>query len=285
MEILQYILAMGGYFVILLVITAFMRKNYKAANIIWIASLLTFPLWLNNVEGWFRWAKTLSVLLPTIIVGLSRVATIENKSGKFWELFQRQWVMWFLYGILFLNIMEATMKDFEMGYNLNALCGVILCLTIPYPGKFWNVGKNMNKGGYGDLVVYTTIGWNLLYTTWNACFVYGETGAYFASSLCIIFAAELYPIIKRRPELYVMTRVYTLATHILIRACWGGVFPQIMDASTWHNEQILQNWGVINGLICVPYALWFIWQLHTGKANTTFKKGELRNSNNKMKVA
>lgn len=270
----KYVLSMGGYFLILMAITAFMRKYYKIANIIWIAAIFTCPIWSRNVEGWFRWAKTVSVLLPTILVGLARVSNIENKKGKFWEFVQKGWVMWFLYGVLFLNIMEATIKDYQMGNILNALCGVILCITIPYPGKFWNVGKNMNKGGCGDLVVYTTIGWNFLYTTWNGCFVYAETGAYFASSICIILAAEMYPLIKRRPELYIMSRVYTLATHIFIRACFGGLFPVIMNASTWHNDQILKYWGIVNGVICVPYALWYAWQLHTGKADVSFKKGE-----------
>ncbi|WBW96477.1 hypothetical protein [Oceanirhabdus sp. W0125-5] len=264
----QYIISMGGYFALLILIVSFMRKHYKIANWIWIGALFTFPLWLRNVDGWFRWFKTLSVLVPTILVGFARISNYEERKGKGWEFLQKGWVMWTLYGVLFLNIMEATVKDYQMGNMLNALCGVILCITIPFPSKYWKI----SKGKASDLVVYTTIGWNLLYTTWNGCFVYAEAGAYFASSLCIIFAAEIYPIMKRRPELYVMSRVYTLATHILIRACFGGLFPSLMDASSWHNAEILKYWGIINGMICVPYAIWYAWQLHSGNADMKFMR-------------
>ena len=53
----------------------------------------------------------------------------------------------------------------------------------------------------GDPVLHCPHKWNFLYTTWNACFVYAEGHEFFASTCCILAAAELYPIIMRRPEL------------------------------------------------------------------------------------
>jgi len=266
----QYVLSMGGYIALLVGIVSVMRKQYRFASFFWLAALLTFPLWSKNLDGWFRWAKTLSVLLPTILVGFSRVASYEKRKGKFWEFIQKDWVLWFLYGVLFLNILEATIKDFTMGNIYNGMAGFLLCVTIPFPMKFWKIGS----GKHGDLIVYTTIAWNFLYTTWNGCFVFAEAGAFFASSICILVAADLYSIITRRPELYVTARVYTLATHILLRATIPQIFPMLMDASTWQNAVVLKYWGIANVALMIPYVFWYVWQLHTGNADKSFHQGK-----------
>ena len=271
----QYVISMGGYFILLLFIVEYMRKHYKLANLFWIATLLTFPLWLSHLHEWFRWAKTLSVILPTIFVGFCRIANYEKRKGKYWEALQKNWVLWIVYGVLFLNIMEATIKDFQLGNTFNAGCGFLLCVTIPFAPKFWEYSKEKT----GDLIVYTTLAWNLLYTTWNACFVYAETPNYFASSLCILLAAEIYPFIKGRPELYIMARVYTLATHIILRATCGEIFPALMDASAWHNDTVMKYWGMFNFALIVPYTFWYMWQLHTGKSEISFRRGKVQKSN------
>ncbi|MBU5227768.1 hypothetical protein KQI36_14120 [Clostridium senegalense] len=265
--ILKYALSMAMYFAVLICIVELMRKHCKLANIVWICSLLTFPLWImGGVSGWFRWAKILSVILPTIIVGFCRISNFEERQGKFWGFFQKRWILWFTYGILFLNILEATLKDVALGNYANAGCGFLLCVTIPFAPKYWKYDKQ----GVGDLICYTTIGWNFLYTTWNLCFVFGESPNYFASSICILLAAELYPFIKRKPELYIMARVYTLATHMILRSCFGPMFITLMDASSWYNESLWKYWGIANLILIIPYLFWYMWQLHTGNASHTF---------------
>lgn len=259
----QYALTMGGYIGILLVLVEVMRKNPKFALVFWLASLLTFPLWFEYLDGWFRWAKTLSVLLPTaLVVGFARIAWLnKDNSHRFLAFFRGDWVLKFLYGILFLNIAEATLKDFATANYFNAICGVILCITIPFPryknGErvYWVIGKDKPN----DLLFYSTAAWNFLYTTWNLAFVYGEAGPFFASSMCILIAAELYPLLKGRPELYITARVYTLALHILIRSC-SEIFVPLMDSSTWMNDQVLWSWGVINLVMHVPFLVWFFWK-------------------------
>jgi hypothetical protein len=224
---------------------------------------------MGGVVGWFRWAKILSVIVPTIFVGLARIANAEKKAGRFWASLRREWVLWVLYGVLFLNIGEATVKDFQAGNIYNALCGFLLCVTIPFPPRFWKFAED----GRADLIAYSTVGWNFIYTTWNACFVLGESPIYFASSLCILLAAELYPLLKKRPELYIIARVYTLASHLLIRACLPTLFPLLMDASTWASAPALKYWGMANLALMIPYLFWHLWQLETGKAVTSFRRG------------
>lgn len=279
-SIWTYVLSMSTYFIFLMFLVSFMRKYYKAANWIWVASLLTFPLWLmGGVVGWFRWAKILSVILPTIFVGFTRIANYDKKEGPIWNYLRKDWVLWALYGVLFLNIMEATVKDFSMGNYFNALCGFLLCVTIPFPARYWKVSTER----YGDLIAYTTVAWNFIYTTWNACFVYAEGTTYFASSLCILLAAEIYPIIKKRPELYITARIYTLATHLLIRACVPWLFPAVMNSSTWFNPSVMKYWGIANAIMIIPYVFWHMWQLHTGQAENSFRR--LPSASKSTKVA
>jgi len=265
----QTLIAMTVYIVFLIFFIDIMRKHHKFASWFWLLSLLTIPLWLaGGVEGWFRWAKILSVVFPTIFLGFARLASADNRPGKIWDILRQRWVLWFLYGILFLNITEATLKDFQLGYTWNGIVGLLLCVTIPFADKYWKLDKD-NKG---DLVVYTSVAWNFIYTTWNLCFVYGEAGAFFASSICILFAAEIYPIIKRRPELYVISRVYTLAIHMLLRACFPTLFSTVMSAEGWFNAEVVVIWGLINLLLTIPFVFWHCWQLHTGKAEFSFKR-------------
>ncbi|WP_245568375.1 hypothetical protein [Ferrimonas futtsuensis] len=140
----------------------------------------------------------------------------------------------------------------------NFIAGCVLLVTMPFPkyknGKrqYWLIGKDAPN----DLLFYSTASWNFLYTTWNMAFVYGENPGYFASSFCILMAAELYPVFKKRPELYIIARVYTLAFHILVRAM-GDPFAKVMDSTHWANDQVLLYWGVANAVLHVAYLFWY----------------------------
>ena len=217
--IINYVISMPLYIGILLILVELMRKYYKASAIFWILALFTFPLWFNQLDGWFRWVKTFSVLVPTaLILGLGRIAHYEKRDG-FWSFFRKDWVLWALYGVLGLNILEASLKDLALGNYFNALSGFILIATIPlFKRKGRKNGWVFSKEKPGDMLAYTDPKWNFLYTTWNIAFVFAENPGYAASSLCILLAAELYPVLKKRPELYVQARAYTLAVHISIRA-------------------------------------------------------------------
>ena len=257
----QYLLSMTGYLVALLLIVEIMRKNYRFAAIFWILALFTFPLWGDQLDGWFHWVKTFSVLLPTaLVVGISRIAHFENKKG-WWTFFKKDWVLWSLYGVLGLNILEASLKDLALGNYFNAISGFILIVTIPLfkSKRSKKRGWAFSKDKPGDLLAYTDPMWNFLYTTWNIAFVYAENPGFAASSLCILVAAELYPILKGRPELYVTARIYTLATHILIRATYD-IFTPLMDSTQFASDTVVYYWGVINIILHVPYLFYFFYR-------------------------
>ena len=267
-------ISMVVYTVLLMLLTEFMRRHYRTSMWVWVVSLVTIPLWIANIPGddWFRWAKNLSVILPLIFAGLGRIAAVEQKDTPFWRTMRKRWVRWALYGIVFCNIAEATLRDVQMGNMMNALAGFILCVTMPLGDKFWKY----DTSSHGEILSYTVPMWNFLYTTWNACFVYAEGHEFFASTCCILATAELYPIVMRRPELYITGRIYTLGAHLLLRSCFPALFPTIMNSAAWFNPDFMAGWGLFNGIIGIPFVFWYCYQLHTGRADVAFRRGKAR---------
>ncbi len=253
----QYLLSMSIYTIFLMFFIGFMRKHRYIALAFWILSLFTFPLWAGQLHGWFRWVKVISVLVPTaLLVGPARIANLEKREG-WWKIYRKDWVFWAFYAILGLNILEATIKDLVLGNYLNGIVGAILIITMPLYKYFDNKpnGWAISDDETGDVVAYTPAIWNFLYTTWNIAFVYAENPGFAASSLCILLAAELYPVMKKRPELYITARIYTLAAHMLIRATYD-IFTPIMDSSQFGSQTIVFYWGIINFMIALPYVIW-----------------------------
>lgn len=265
----HYVISMTLYFAFLMVLIEFCRKQVKISMWFWLLSLASFPLWiyLGHVQEWFRWFKVLSVLLPTaLIVGTARMA-YHNPDKKNWlfDILKKDWVLWFLYSMLGLNILEATVKDIQLGNLANAFIGAVLIMTMPFPRKYWKFA-----GKHSDLLFYSTAAWNFIYTTWNFCFVYAEGIAYFGGTICILMAAEVYPLIKKRPELYIISRIYTLAFHMLMRAIAPFVFTSYMDFTPFYNETFKNGWGVVNLILGLPYLVWYFWVLKSGKGEEKF---------------
>jgi len=251
----NYVLSMGLYFILLILFVIWMRKSVLSSLAFWVLSLLSIPYmyFFGAVEGWFRWSKTFSVILPLIILGFARISRFKEKEGSFWSFFNRRWILYFTYAVLTINILEATLKGFSLGNTANGIAGIALILTTPLPILYWTIEKK----NYGDLLAFTTLTWNILYTTWNASFVYSESPSYVASSLCILMAALIYPIIKRKNELWASTRVYTLGLHLLIRGCFPLLFLNVMNASAWYNPTVSYYWGIFNAVFGVSYVVWY----------------------------
>lgn len=258
------ILTIAIYTLVIIGLTELFRRHRKIACVFFILSLCTFPLWGAHRDSWFEWAKILSVLIPTSMLGLMRLAEKEDYKGKFWNVFRGKWTLWFLFGILFLNILEASIRDIELGNYFNAVTGFVLCATIPFANKFWRI----NKMGKGELIVDFNWMWCLLYTTWNACFILGAIPDEFAGGFAILIAAEVYSIIGR-PDLYIMGRVYTLALFVLQLGIFD-VLP-LMDASAWYNAEFVKWWGIANMVLAIAYLPYYIWQMTSGKGKKTFR--------------
>lgn len=256
MSLLSIFVSMFFYMLFLFLFLEHSREKQGFYKWFSILAICSFPLWFLNLDSWFRWAKTISILVPLLFFNFVRIANDGKHENKMSAL-KKKWPMWILYAILWLNIGEAMLQDFSSGYTFNALSGLILCVTIPFPTKHWRVGKNDGKNTFAEILADLPLAWCLLYATWNAAFVYGENISYFASSVCILLIPEIWILFKKRVDLWLMARVYTLAVHLLIRACYD-IFTPVMDSSAWFNEGFLYAWGALNLALHVIYlVVWF----------------------------
>lgn len=258
---LSYIVSMSVYVLFLFLFLEYTREKQGFYKWFFIFSLLSIPLWFINLDSWFRWAKTISVLIPICFVSFVRISNDGNHDTVMMSL-KKKWPIWILYLILMLNILEATMGDFEMGNYFNAVSGLILCITIPLPMKHWRIGKNDGKNSFAELIADLPLAWCLLYVTWNAAFVYAENTAFVASSICILIAPEIWMAYHKRTDLWLMGRIYTLALHILIRSSYD-VFSPVMDSRSWYNTDVLYYWGLVNMILHIIYLVYWFFKLRS----------------------
>jgi hypothetical protein len=257
MSLLSIFVSMVFYMLFLYLFLEHSREKQGFYTWFSIIALCSFPLWFLNIDSWFRWAKTISILVPLCFFNYVRMANDGHHKHILASL-RKKWPMWVLYAILILNIAEAMLQDLSAGNHFNAVCGVILCITIPLPTKHWRIGKNDGKHTFAEVIAELPIAWCLLYVIWNAAFVYGENIAYFASSLCILIVPQIWMFFKKRSDLWLMARVYTLAVHLLIRASYD-LFTPVMDSSAWFSESFLYYWGLVNLVLHAMYFMyWFV---------------------------
>lgn len=256
LETMSYVTSMGVYILLLFLFLEYTREKQNFYKWFFILALFAFPLWFSTLEGAFRWAKTISVLVPLCFVSFVRMSNDGNHDTILMSL-KKKWPLWILYLVLNLNIVEASLKDISLGNYANAIAGFILCVTIPLPTKHWRIGKNDGKNSFAELIADLPLAWCLLYVTWNAAFVYGENHAYFASSVCILIAPEIWMFAKKRTDLWLMGRIYTLGLHIFIRSLFD-VFHPVMNSTSWFNHDVWMTWGYINlGMHVVYLVYWF----------------------------
>lgn len=260
MSNLSIFVSMAFYMLFLYLFLEYTREKQSFYKWFSILAILSFPLWFLNLNSWFRWAKTISILIPLCFVSYIRIAN-DGKHNNILASLRKQWPMWILYAVLVLNIAEATLKDVTTGNVFNALCGVILCITIPLPTKHWRIANNDGKNSFAELIADLPLAWCLLYVTWNAAFVYAENSTFFASSLCILLVPEIWMFVKKRNDLWLMGRIYTLAVHLLIRGSYD-IFTPIMNSSAWFDATFLYTWGAVNFGLHIIYLVYWFFKLH-----------------------
>jgi Family of unknown function (DUF5692) len=244
----------------------FFRRQLKAATVFFFLVVVTLPLWLrDDVEGWFRWAKLLSVLFPICFLNLVRLS--GRKDGSGWPALRKGWVFWVLYGVVLLNIIEVSVKDLTLGNYFNGLSGFLLCTTMPLV-KAWRV----NKGDKADFLVDMPLVWCMLYTTWNACFVFAEHPDYLAHVLCILAVPMAYALAGRR-DLWFSARAYTLGISLFVRAGHDFITPA-MNSAAWTNPTVLYFWGAANFALHIAFTAYHFSGVYRSRKGLTVKPRE-----------
>jgi len=246
---------MSIYIAILILVTELARKSPEFGFVLTV-SLVILLFFSKNIDGWFRWAKDLSILLPMLVVGMGRLSSKNQWKSQFGKFWRSKPIRYFTCAILCLNIFEASLKGYQIGNHANGICGFLLIACVPFAvDRYWKFDHSDNDVLACDL----SVAWCFLYTTWNACFVYGETSAYFASSCCIILIPEIYNYIsirRKKANLWIHARIYTLMLHLSIRSFYD-VFTPFMNAEPWFNYEVWKVWGTVNVILTAAYTCWW----------------------------
>jgi len=264
------------------------RQSTRATFATYLLVLLSAPLWLiQPLETTFEYVKIASVFVPIQVLNLLRLAfALEARNndppagrrgcsggcaGMLLGLRQRAAVVyWFLFAVLAINISEAVAADVELGNYANAACGVLLVATQPGPALTyaqadssprWRRFMGIDTAGGGpskhDFLYDLPLSWSLLYTAWNLCFALDERRSHFASIAAVLAAPIARALWNRRYDLWVQSRVYTLAIRYALLAYYD-VYDEFIDSSAWHSADAVATWGYVNLALAVLYAAWHV---------------------------
>ncbi|SMF03005.1 hypothetical protein [Pseudobacteriovorax antillogorgiicola] len=239
------------------------RRFVVSATVLFVLMLSSIPFWNANLDGWFRWAKSISVLVPTVLLFVARIA--HRRPHPKLDVFEGKWLMWVAYAVLMLNIAEATIKDVTLGNYWNSIVGVIVAATIPIKPRDWYIERDSK---FNDFLFSLPTLWCVLYTTWNICFVYGERTEFTAHVFSILMVPLAYSVIMKRPDLWYSARVTTLASSLFFRSAYDVVTPY-MDTSSWANAKVTQTFGLINLALAFAYLGYLGYRKKNSKTQVT----------------
>ncbi|MHB8097547.1 MAG: hypothetical protein ACYDEI_07865, partial [Erysipelotrichaceae bacterium] len=74
MSNLSIFVSMAVYMLFLYLFLEYTREKQGFYKWFSIIALMTIPLWFLNLNSWFRWAKTISILIPLLFLTFVRIS-------------------------------------------------------------------------------------------------------------------------------------------------------------------------------------------------------------------
>lgn len=180
----------------------FFRRSNIATYLVFIPGLLILSFfWIGKPEvSLFKWVKVYSASAGVILFTLIRNTKLKDK----------KYIMYFVYGILAVNIAEAVIKDFaifEISSIINAITGIILIATMR--------GIRNIKVQDGNLI-WSDLdwGWIFVYTVWNILVVMGADAPVAGRYTILLIAPILAETLRRGT--WLQARATSLAVMLMV---------------------------------------------------------------------
>ncbi len=222
------------HFLVILSTSYFIRRyKWSVYCLFIILPLISLPILLAKGQDWFIIAKTYTIIVYLLWIQFSRDIKKLNSSR----------VMFIgIYALLVINIAEAMLRDYQNGYYINTISGLILCLTIPSIKKMKvNTSKKWNDFNWDMGIV-----WMFFYAVWNVTFVYST----FPHGGLTQIAVNLVPLLVGlvNSKLWLQTRVITLATHMMIRIYFTAYNDSMFFNITNQTSGFLPSINILHGV-------------------------------------
>ncbi len=175
--------------------------------------VLTFAVWpetakLSQTNDWFHWAKLYSVIAAGIGFTVMRYTKLgDNKIMKIFPVL-----------ILAINILEAVLRDFELGginggaeHWMNGIAGILSIVTICGWSGIFIDRKHKSDLLWPDMTVF----WIIAYDVWNFAYIYNciPTSAFFG--LAVLLACTL-PCLLIKKGTWIQARAFTLTGWMML---------------------------------------------------------------------
>ncbi len=177
-----------------------------------------WPLGRRMRWTWFLWAKTYSVAAVACVLVLGGAGLISE-----------QVLGVVIYGLAVVNILEACLKEYQMGTRVNLVAGLVIAATTP----LWT-------GAYvdGSTAMYAApMSWILAYTLWDFAFVYAAFRGVYAHHLAVL-GAPLVLALLETPDVWFQARAVTLLAFLVVYNTWFPWFWGRLNFSPWRSERV-----------------------------------------------
>ena len=203
--------------------------------------------WEAGFTNWFIIVKSATSVIGVILMNIFRQQGWYTTNTHFITLF-----------FLNLNIFEAMYRETELGYFANGIVALILMCTIPYSvstSEILLLAEETRQSNY--FVFPLSLSWVTLYTSWNACFSYGDNMSW-QTRLVLIppIIISIYNV-----KLWLGARVLLLLLHLILRASqvvWfyqpGASALTPVAGSIKNSTVICHLWGKANIFIAIVFA-------------------------------
>jgi len=229
---------------VLLIANEIFRANRTATILFFfvLPAILTFTVWIENgttpgssINTWFHWAKLYSVIAAVIGFTLMRYTALgENRYMKAFPAL-----------ILAINISEAVMRDFELGFAnggawhfMNATAGILSIITISgWSGIFIEKSKKQDML-WPDMTTF----WIIAYDVWNFAYIYFCVPQHAVFGIAVLLSCTI-PSLWIKKGTWIQARAFTLAVWMM----YVFTFPTVIDNPD--NQIILSDNSVVLNLV------------------------------------
>lgn len=235
--------------IFLITINELSRKSKKLSYVLYfIIPIVFIPIFINSgITHWFRWVKLYSAILGAAWFTLIR----------FTKLGEKKWARFIAAAILCLNIGEACMQDFSMGYLpnvLNAIGGVLNIVVL----SRWSAITPDNTKTKDMVWPGMTTFWIIAYDIWNITFVYLNFPEHASYHLMVLLSCTI-PALFIKKGTWLQARAFTLASWMMYLFIFEG-FINANVVALPRNNTLMLAMGILSFAVNVIYAyLHFRW--------------------------
>lgn len=194
---------------------------------------LLYILGYTDVSYWFKWVKLYSVVFACIWFTYMRYTKLGSKP----------YALFIAAAFLAVNIAEAVIQDFSMGFTpniLNAIAGILSIITLTGWRKI-HIEKTKEK----DMVwPAMTILWIVAYDIWNFVFVYLNFPGSAANQFLVLLACTI-PALFIKKGTWLQARAFTLAAWFM----YYFISPMAVETHLVplpRNEMLMMASGIIS---------------------------------------